>query len=100
ATSDIYTLSLHDALPIFAFTRRRLALRGGLRGGRILLCRLFMFVAPVIGDIKAAAFENQSRTRADFLFDLAVPPFFLRAKVLGRSEEHTSELQSLAYLVC
>src|SRR2546425_4478667 len=32
----------------------------------------------------------------------AVPPgtYRLRARLIGRSEEHTSELQSLAYLVC
>src|SRR6266404_9157097 len=54
ATTEIYTLSLHDALPIFA------------------LCR--------------------------FTEDRTTPvrsPDFAR-----RSEEHTSELQSLAYLVC
>src|SRR2546423_14264664 len=55
ATTEIYTLSLHDALPILCDRRR-----GGC--GRRLLRRL-------------------GRPRP-------------------RSEEHTSELQSLAYLVC
>src|SRR2546425_5768515 len=71
ATTEIYTLSLHDALPIyrraaaasphpaavrFGFGRRSPVLRHTVRRGRV-----------------------------------AARP---------RSEEHTSELQSLAYLVC
>src|SRR2546423_11070735 len=70
ATTEIYTLSLHDALPIFlpparrrprvpaARRRARARAPGGGRGGR------------------------------------------LRRAAGTRSEEHTSELQSLAYLVC
>src|SRR2546425_12760352 len=70
ATTEIYTLSLHDALPIYAAIgavrtrgRRRPVLigAGDIAGGRNQVC------APVCAD---------------------------------RSEEHTSELQSLAYLVC
>src|SRR2546425_3122066 len=59
ATTEIYTLSLHDALPIW----RRSA-------------------EPVI-PIKDAH---------DVGFEIRV--------ISNRSEEHTSELQSLAYLVC
>src|SRR2546425_4045959 len=57
ATTEIYTLSLHDALPIFAHS-----------GG---------------------ALDRSAGTKE-------------RAALSGhvRSEEHTSELQSLAYLVC
>src|SRR2546425_9746428 len=63
ATTEIYTLSLHDALPIFAFQRGHLALQFN----------------------RLAEAERQ----------------YARALRLGaRSEEHTSELQSLAYLVC
>src|SRR5687767_15983846 len=58
ATTNNYTLSLHDALPISPPWRRARARRG------------------------CPAAE-------------AVPP-----SARGRSEEHTSELQSLAYLVC
>src|SRR5438093_6667657 len=62
ATTEIYTLSLHDALPIFAFwnlTGRPLGVRAG----------------------------GQGRT---------LPP----GRSVTRSEEHTSELQSLTNLVC
>src|SRR2546425_11161444 len=59
ATTEIYTLSLHDALPICAARGGRAGARG--RAGRAALGR---------------------------------------ARERPRSEEHTSELQSLAYLVC
>src|SRR5436189_3753337 len=55
ATTEIYTLSLHDALPIR---------RGGLRSANFFASELFC------------------------------------NRALGRSEEHTSELQSPMYLVC
>src|SRR2546430_10114278 len=59
ATTEIYTLSLHDALPIFCRRARRARLGAVDRG--------------------AAAAEYARR---------------------GRSEEHTSELQSQSNLVC
>src|SRR3712207_7841892 len=74
ATTEIYTLSLHDALPIFGehgdVGRRDLELAGQFRGGHVDGLR-----ARVGGDL-------------------------VRAVPLGRSEEHTSELQSRQYLVC
>src|SRR2546425_10115641 len=60
ATTEIYTLSLHDALPISS--------------------------ALTYGVASAPASP--------------VPTLRPRVESLGRSEEHTSELQSLAYLVC
>src|SRR2546425_10253508 len=62
ATTEIYTLSLHDALPICP--------GGAARGSR----------AP----------RARPRRRSS-------PP---GPRGAARSEEHTSELQSLAYLVC
>src|SRR5205823_14919810 len=71
ATTEIYTLSLHDALPIF----RLVAL--GLLGRHVL-------------------------RRAEDHAGAGEPRALLHGVHLGggRSEEHTSELQSLAYLVC
>src|SRR2546425_4366149 len=70
ATTEIYTLSLHDALPIS-------------RGATLLV-----------------AGENfgcgSSREHAVW----ALREYGFRAILAHRSEEHTSELQSLAYLVC
>src|SRR2546430_10913436 len=66
ATTEIYTLSLHDALPIY-------------RG---------------LPEDVASAFAS--------LGALTCPSFgpHLVAAVCGRSEEHTSELQSQSNLVC
>src|SRR2546425_9311380 len=61
ATTEIYTLSLHDALPIYRAGDRRGDRLGHLHSHR----------------------DSGGRREAQL-----------------RSEEHTSELQSLAYLVC
>src|SRR5262249_61292808 len=66
ATTEIYTLSLHDALPICAHSQP------AGRARRRLECR-----APRSFDDRAR-YDRQG----------------------GRSEEHTSELQSLTNLVC
>src|SRR5215467_16394822 len=63
ATTEIYTLSLHDALPI---SRRA--------------SELFDEMADELGDVAAALAKGRHDD--------------------GRSEEHTSELQSPCNLVC
>src|SRR2546430_7300044 len=72
ATTEIYTLSLHDALPILARPARwsRSAPCGGRRGWGCSPCRSI----------------GRSRRRA--------------SSPSRRSEEHTSELQSQSNLVC
>src|SRR2546425_2588977 len=71
ATTEIYTLSLHDALPIST---------PAARSSR----------APTSCPPRSAP-----PSRPPW------PPCWRRAGVtIARSEEHTSELQSLAYLVC
>src|SRR3712207_8083919 len=70
ATTEIYTLSLHAALPIYRrHRRRRVALDGQHPPGDVLgrLRRLLRQLLHLVGH---------------------------------RSEEHTSELQSRQYLVC
>src|SRR5690349_23315915 len=85
ATTPTYTLSLHDALPIF---RRRV---GGLAEARALA--------------GGRADQNQPATAA-LLAELGGgrPPAGEGAAQVGadheRSEEHTSELQSRRDLVC
>src|SRR5258707_5777026 len=77
ATTEIYTLSLHDALPIY---RRAAAARRGERraGGRA-----------------------RDKPEHDRRGDGRVPRRpATRARSGLRSEEHTSELQSRQYLVC
>src|SRR2546425_9761140 len=72
ATTEIYTLSLHDALPIS-----------------------FGLIADTVR-------LDVVRPPADTLRTLTVffDPDSSQIRLGARSEEHTSELQSLAYLVC
>src|SRR3712207_9038718 len=81
ATTEIYTLSLHDALPILVALARTPALRSG-RVGRIA------GGGAVVGMILLALLELFAITAAN------------ESTNSGRSEEHTSELQSPQYLVC
>src|SRR5439155_26826918 len=74
STTKIYTLSLHDALPIFACLRS---------------------IPPVKNKV------DRSRTRYGLKLALLTPTgmaYHLPAR--ERSEEHTSELQSRGHLVC
>src|SRR5205823_10084304 len=83
ALSESYALSLHDALPICerVLQLRRLpsADRGGDRLTRGVTAEHAQRALTEVGQV---AMEQDE------------------APVAGRSEEHTSELQSLAYLVC
>src|SRR2546423_7900716 len=77
ATTEIYTLSLHDALPISP------PARFCLNGAR--LCRS----------------DQPQRVRTPGAPCCVLNPSNPNAlRLVARSEEHTSELQSLAYLVC
>src|SRR5256885_3014773 len=71
ATTEIYTLSLHDALPIFRSLR---------------CCRQFSGATPLCGC------SVSMRARSWLTQICSIPP--------PRSEEHTSELQSPCNLVC
>src|SRR2546422_6931955 len=75
ATTEIYTLSLHDALPI---SRQRAAIR------------LRRLPAPGLCSPRAVGAPAASALRP-------TPP---ATQLLVRSEEHTSELQSRLHLVC
>src|SRR2546429_9857630 len=76
ATTEIYTLSLHDALPISAGR----PCRDAARLSQLLLRRRA---------------QGLRRCRA-----LHAPHPAARGARLRRSEEHTSELQSRLHLVC
>src|SRR3712207_9458870 len=80
ATTEIYTLSLHDALPICAFTPH-----------------------ANVGYLYRAGDQLNDAVLATLGFDHLLAPWAtLAADVVTelRSEEHTSELQSRQYLVC
>src|SRR5688572_31223291 len=85
ATTEIYTLSLHDALPIFdAF--ERVELLRDLREGR--------FEALIGVNLLREGLDLPEVSMVAILD--ADKEGFLRS----RSEEHTSELQSQSNLVC
>src|SRR5438045_7712021 len=77
ATPDIYTLSLHDALPISQ----------DFHGAQ-----LAHLISRIKNELRAAFRPGGTFFGGRLLF--------LCAKSNERSEEHTSELQSLRHLVC
>src|SRR2546423_6021777 len=91
ATTEIYTLSLHDALPISGAKGKRFS----LPHARILIHQPLGGFQGQATDIDIHAREIlRTRDKLNELLDVDVGGLALR------SEEHTSELQSLAYLVC
>src|SRR5690606_40245879 len=96
---ETYTLSLHDALPIFAPERRQCHPREVLVGVR----RLFTSIGVTLGT-QLTDGGCHPRLIVDQARDLHKT--FKRihkcisASAKGRSEEHTSELQSRENLVC
>src|SRR3712207_7424038 len=85
ATTEIYTLSLHDALPISAATSS---------GHGRASCSSTRASAAVVGPALPCTIAV---TKPGSLPITRVPSRKLPA---ARSEEHTSELQSRQYLVC
>src|SRR3712207_8278996 len=85
ATTEIYTLSLHDALPISGAGRRRGT------GGVVRRAD-----APAVG----AQGADRARPAPGTGPGRALPGVPTGLRPAFRSEEHTSELQSRQYLVC
>src|SRR5206468_11545958 len=99
STSHLYTLSLHDALPIYhleANIRERLA---GVRDNGAPGYRL-----PNIANLSFERIEGEAAVIAMDLEGVAVSTGSACAsgslEPSHRSEEHTSELQSRSDLVC
>src|SRR2546421_1941233 len=88
ATTEIYTLSLHDALPIYPFYVRlaRIA-KADPFADRVLIRKPFLREG-IIDDRDARAIELIAIVKKSAL------------QKRDRSEEHTSELQSRSDLVC
>src|SRR3712207_8040851 len=83
-TTESYTLTLHDALPTSGCLCRASARKGRRTSG----------TADRLAPGERAALPLPALRRTDPI------PRRSRAPDLGRSEEHTSELQSRQYLVC
>src|SRR5205823_13785152 len=80
ATTEIYTLSLHDALPISMYDDGS-GFRSTSASSRA--------ISSSSSETRSGSVPCATFTRIDTRMTLSL-----------RSEEHTSELQSLAYLVC
>src|SRR2546430_17268294 len=80
ATTEIYTLSLHDALPIWILDSNRLGSVSSM-------------------GIAELEFAARDRVFVNRVSDCAYPRLGIRHHA-ARSEEHTSELQSQSKLVC
>src|SRR5260221_1731323 len=80
ATTEIYTLSLHDALPIYLVVRRFMA---------VFFPSAEHQVTTRISKVEQHSFKTEGK--------ILVKPGWL---AIYRSEEHTSELQSHSDLVC
>src|SRR3712207_8437365 len=80
ATTEIYTLSLHDALPISVLVSTGLV---------VLILWASLVTALLLFGLHPFRDALDQRYDIEWLF-----------LVLARSEEHTSELQSRQYLVC
>src|SRR5439155_24420452 len=92
ATTAIYTLSLHDALPIFHLHHARVGTERETEVRRIVERRLLEPGLQALG-ILVRHVRGQR--------DLAERHRLARKALhLERSEEHTSELQSRGHLVC
>src|SRR5205823_13113791 len=83
AATALYPLSLHDALPIWS--------ADFARTGSVVL-------SAKRNDDAFAVHAEDGLVRSDFAGMAGASSFRFADKT--RSEEHTSELQSLAYLVC
>src|SRR5258705_8236936 len=93
ATTEIYTLSLHDALPIYDL------LQAVILQCQIILtyCLLHMYVVSRCDFLELDGLTSDS----SLLFWFPLASFLVTLTVeKSRSEEHTSELQSLRHLVC
>src|SRR5207253_8665344 len=98
ASSDISTLSLHDALPIFLlFTSK----------GRVYWQKVYELpeaAAATRGKAISSLVKFQEDEKLTALVAATnleeADRFVFMATKNGRSEEHTSELQSRGHLVC
>src|SRR5205823_8310462 len=98
--ADLYTLSLHDALPICheGLRVKEPAPRSAIRRSAQARYRRSRRLSgrALVGDMELLCRRPEALRQ---LRDLRRAPRSLSPGEANRSEEHTSELQSLAYLV-
>src|SRR5205814_7077203 len=98
--TDTYTLSLHDALPIYQIMGQMGKVNGGVYQFSVPRAETVsdngMEVPPAMGLATAINFQPTGGGKAAITGDFVL----IASEVNPRSEEHTSELQSLRHLVC
>src|SRR5205823_12570591 len=89
SSTDLYPLSLHDALPIYLILSDEAP-------DDLNITQPIAYPNPFSDNFGILYYENSVKSIDVELFDI------VGKKIVPhqRSEEHTSELQSLAYLVC
>src|SRR5205814_8358014 len=99
-TTNLYTLSLHDALPIYSIAVHRTDLVP------IFQVALALKTTPAIGPVPSPGGSRKARLdagQATLRYRIVACSFCLNCSTSfacsARSEEHTSELQSLRHLV-
>src|SRR3712207_7558563 len=91
ATTEIYTLSLHDALPIYVTGYYKLGGHTTVNNSsNIALIAIEIFIDATIEEFIHRGIILENLRKYGDMF----------AIIVSRSEEHTSELQSRQYLVC
>src|SRR5205814_9430617 len=97
-TIELYTLSLHDALPIWRQARQTPVPPAA---DRELACGFSSTSTRAAAGSPGGGCPRRSRTRAPPCAPRSRPISSRSARIgSSRSEEHTSELQSLRHLVC
>src|SRR2546427_8783934 len=98
ATTEIYTLSLHDALPISLKSASPSRMRR-MRNGSGVWPAMADTAIGSVGEITAAS-ANATGSGTAGINQWISSPMPSTVKTTSRSEEHTSELQSQSNLVC
>src|SRR5688572_511529 len=96
STSDLYTLSLHDALPIWRMQTAVPAKTSNVVNSHFRL-NIFASIIPLPFSFEA---QRRSTTRSVCQVGYRCTGRRISAWTTSRSEEHTSELQSQSNLVC
>src|SRR5690606_42062927 len=97
ATIKAYTLSLHDALPIYMPVDWW---REGLDHPTITTGELLNICKRSLGDTRSQTLLVEYMRRRNVADDMELPAPLHLVRYVERSEEHTSELQSRENLVC
>src|SRR5207253_10346900 len=98
ATTAIYPLSLHDALPIFPGTISTMTDPLGVSrrwSSRGAIFRPTSRAAPIVISVSPSQSGRHMTATQEGATQKKSSP-----SIVGRSEEHTSELQSRGHLVC